>query len=793
MPSLPTGRPAPRRTTPSALPSRALPLRSLADELRAWDDEHLVALLENRPDLATPPAASLTSLAARASTRASVHRALDRLETPTLQALEVLAALPEPTSVEDVARTLGRPLDTTTEHLDELRDLALLWGSGDDLHIVRTVADALGAYPAGLGPPLTEPLALPLATLLDQAPPGALDVLRRLEPGPPVGALSRADRPVDPTSTNPLEWLLAHGLLAVADPGHVVLPLQVGLHLRGGTAYPAGSDQAPSIATTGRPAALVERAAGSAAAELLRLVGELADAWGLVPPPVLRSGGLGVRELRRTATTLDVDDTTAAFVVELAYGAGLVADDGEVGPSWAPTPGYDVWADDDPGARWQHLAQAWLAGTRVAGLVGTRDARGGTRNALSADVDRPGSREVRLDTLRELARATDGRPADEALAPDTDGLLARLHWRRPRRTAGAARDSYDDLVRWTLREAELLGITGRGALSAPGRTLLAGGSPAEAMAALLPEPVDHVLLQADLTAVAPGPLVPDLARTMALTADVESRGGATVYRFTAASVRRALDAGWSSSGLLDLLARSSRTPVPQPLEYLVGDVARRHGRLRVGRMSSYVRSDDPLLLEQVLADRRCARLRVRQVAPTVLVAQAEPAEVLQTLREVGLAPVAESPGGEVVVRRPDLVRTPVRQPPRPTVTEPPRPSAAYLDAVVRGLHDGQRESDDEERRVATRGPRLPVTDPSVTLATLREAAATRSQVWIGYTDAAGRTERRVIEPLTVEGGRVTAFDHGTDGVRGFSVHRITGVAPADAAGDEAQAADIDEG
>jgi hypothetical protein len=313
------------------------------------------------------------------------------------------------------------------------------------------------------------------------------------------------------------------------------------------------------------------------------------------------------------------------------------------------------------------------------------------------------------------------------------------------------------------------------------------------MAALLPEPVDHVLLQADLTAVAPGPLVPDLARTMALTADVESRGGATVYRFTAASVRRALDAGWSSSGLLDLLARSSRTPVPQPLEYLVGDVARRHGRLRVGRMSSYVRSDDPLLLEQVLADRRCARLRVRQVAPTVLVAQAEPAEVLQTLREVGLAPVAESPGGEVVVRRPDLVRTPVRQPPRPTVTEPPRPSAAYLDAVVRGLHDGQRESDDEERRVATRGPRLPVTDPSVTLATLREAAATRSQVWIGYTDAAGRTERRVIEPLTVEGGRVTAFDHGTDGVRGFSVHRITGVAPADAAGDEAQAADIDEG
>jgi hypothetical protein len=186
----------------------------------------------------------------------------------------------------------------------------------------------------------------------------------------------------------------------------------------------------------------------------------------------------------------------------------------------------------------------------------------------------------------------------------------------------------------------------------------------------------------------------------------------------------------------------------------------------------------------VLADRRCARLRLRQIAPTVVAAQAEPAELLEVLREVGLAPVAESPGGEVVIRRPDLRRTPVREAPRPTVTEPPRPSPAYLEAVVRALHSGQQESDAEERRAAHGGPRLPVTDPSVTLALLREAAATRSAVWIGYADATGRAERRVVEPLTVEGGRVTAFDRGTDGVRGFSVHRVTGDAPADGADDD---------
>jgi predicted DNA-binding transcriptional regulator YafY len=52
-------------------------------------------------------------------------------------------------------------------------------------------------------------------------------------------------------------------------------------------------------------------------------------------------------------------------------------------------------------------------------------------------------------------------------------------------------------------------------------------------------------------------------------------------------------------------------------------------------------------------------------------------------------------------------------------------------------------------------------------------------VWIGYADASGRVDRRVVEPLTVDGGRVTAFDHATDEVRDFSVHRVTGVALAD--------------
>src|SRR5665213_1456856 len=133
--------------------------------------------------------------------------------------------------------------------------------------------------------------------------------------------------------------------------------------------------------------------------------------------------------------------------------------------------------------------------------------------------------------------------------------------------------------------------------------------------ALLPKPLDHVLLQADLTAVAPGPLVSELARELAMAADIESTGGATVFRFTDGSIRRALDAGRSAADLHAMLATRSRTPVPQPLTYLIDDVARRHGRVRIGVAGAYLRCDDEAVLNEVLADRRAESLRLRRLSP----------------------------------------------------------------------------------------------------------------------------------------------------------------------------------
>ncbi len=330
-----------------------------------------------------------------------------------------------------------------------------------------TVRDAVGPFPAGLGPPSSAPLpaGAELDALLGAAPPGVDDVLARLTWGPPVGAFPRADRPVDPSSRSPVEWLLARRLLAAGRPGRTwCSPARSGCTCAVAGCTSELRREPPPWDGTEREVAAVDSAAGAAAGELVRWVGELGELWGGEPPGVLRAGGLGVRDLRRTALALDVPEPTAAVVVEVAFAAGLVADDGEVGASWLPTPAFDAWTAASPPARWRQLAQAWLASSRVPGLVGSRDEKDSPRAALSDAVERPVAGVVRADTLHELADALPG------YAPTSTALLERLRWRRPRRTGRL----HDQLVGWTLSEAELLGVTGRGALSSAGRALLAG-------------------------------------------------------------------------------------------------------------------------------------------------------------------------------------------------------------------------------------------------------------------------------------------------------------------------------
>ncbi|HEY8479237.1 MAG TPA: helicase-associated domain-containing protein [Spirillospora sp.] len=781
-------------------------METYADWLRARSDDELRALLAARPELLSPVPADLTALAARAAAPAAVSRALDRLDRFTLAVLEALLVLPPPVTTDAVAAAVGATSAQAGDALATLRRHGLIWDNDTAPAPAPGVRHGL-PHPAGLGPPVQEAFAgysterltdlitdlegepprgfadsarllARLADLLDDpgpliedAGPDARAALEALAWGPPVGRVADARRPVRvDTATTPIERLLARGLLVAENDRTVTLPREIALHLRGGRLFRDVSPEPPPLTGGGaRGEDAVVRAAAGEAATAVRLTEDLLERWGLEPPPVLRSGGLAVRDLRAAAAFLDVPEWHAALLVEVAYAAGLLTRSGDLDGEWMPTPAYDLWLMRDTAGRWTELARGWLKSHRVPGLAGERDDRDRLINALSEAMVRSSAPATRRAVLEVLADAEPGAAVTE------DAVRARLAWLAPRR-GGPARDR---LIGWTLREAAALGLTGYGALAPFARDLLAGDDPEPRLEKYLPAPVDEILIQADLTAVAPGPLVTDLARELALAADVESTGGGTVYRFTPESIRRALDAGRTASDITDLLTRHSVTPLPQPLVYLVEDVARRHGHLRVGALSSYVRTDAPATLDEILADRRSQALRLYRLAPTVLASSLQRADLLDGLRAMGLAPVAESPGGGVIVTRPDARRA---DPPPTTEIVRLRPEertdAAMISAAVRALRAGDEASAhgaEQARRTGAPAGAPPRSPAAATVERLRAAVERGERVWIGYLDQQGQASSRIVEPVRVEGGFLTGYDATRAAVHRFALHRITGV------------------
>ncbi|MFD2091750.1 helicase-associated domain-containing protein [Blastococcus deserti] len=744
---------------------------TLAAWLRTRSDEQLSALLAARPDVARPAPSDLVALASRLAVPVSVDRALDELDAATLQVLDVVLLAPGDGVAPDelIAALPGLPDDVLAAALERLTTRALLWGD-DVLHAPDPVRRAV-RYPAGLGrraPELRVQLPADLGATIGELAPEEREVLERLAGERPVGHL-----PDSPSGTpTPARRLLQRGLLARIDALNVELPREIGLHLRGDRPYGLPRLR-PEPAVDTREQQSVDRRAAGAALETVGRIGELLALLEEEPAGLLRSGGVGVRDQKRLARVLHVGEPEAAWLLELAYATGLLDVGGPHRDEWLPTRAYDVWREQDLADRWALLAAGWLGGVRLPSLVGQRDVAGKAVNPLSPDLTRHTAPAIRRSALTVLAEY----PPGSGLAPDD--LVALLRWRTPRRADRLAP------VPGMLEEAARLGVLVGGVLSTAGRGLLAEGEDgaADGMRGLLPDPVDHVLAQPDLSLIAPGPLVAELADTLAVVADVESSGGATVFRVSELSVRRALDAGWSASDLHDFFARASRTPVPQALDYLIDDVARQHGRLRVGSIESYVRSDDHGLLSQVLSDRRTASAELRRLAPGVLVSGLGADEVLTVLREAGYAPAGERAGGAVLTRPPARPRALGR---RTGSDSPPTPrplTADELGATVRQIRAGDAALS-ARRGEAVR--QVPGVTTASTLELLSRAVREGAAVWLGYVDAQGSGSQRVVRPVSLAGGFLQGYDERRGENSTFAVHRITSVALVE---EEAPAAD----
>ncbi len=755
-------------------------LGTLTDWLSSRSDDELVRLLSLRPDLAVPLPGSMTVLAARAEQRASVLRAADDLNTLEFAVIETLAAhgafggprqehpLPRQRLHELLAdRVPATAVDTA---LARLIERALVWGT-DDLFVVAAAPEAL-PWQMGATTELPDALTEPeIESALREIGGAERALLDKLATTGPRGRTRDAAPDADPE--RPVPRLLARRLLIRIDDETVELPPAVGQVLRREPVTDPHLLTPPQPQTREYTAADVNAAAAGEVGELLRHGGDILEVLSQLPAPVLRAGGLGVRELRRIAKQAGLDESRVGLLVEVLSAARLLdkgipepPPDGDTGEDyWAPTIAADGWLEGPAARRWAVLAHAWLELDRFPWMIGLRDVNDKPLAALSAELRTVHAVPDRRAILSVIAEYP---PGTAISAADVARLLA---WRMPRRR----RHFRVEAVERTLAEAAALGVVGRGALTSAGRALLHGTvADAEAeMDAALPEPVDHVLVQADLTVVAPGPLVPELRERIALVADIESAGAATVYRIGESSVRRALDAGMTAAELHQLFTTHSRTPVPQSLTYLIDDVARRHGRLRAGMAQSFVRSEDPALLAEVLAAPVAGELALRAVAPTVAISQAPLGEVLERLRSAGFSPAGEDSSGAIV----DLRQRGARLSARPNerhAWRPTPPSTEQLRLLVGELRAGEKAARSRSgQRVRSDGTR---TSTAATLALLQLAVRVRRPVHIGYVDAQGVATQRIVEPVRVAGGQLDAADPDTGAIRHFTLHRIASVA-----------------
>ncbi|WIB15146.1 helicase-associated domain-containing protein [Curtobacterium sp. MCPF17_050] len=186
--------------------------------------------------------------------------------------------------------------------------------------------------------------------------------------------------------------------------------------------------------------------------------------------------------------------------------------------------------------------------------------------------------------------------------------------------------------------AGVLGLAVAGRLTSTGHALLGDDRDAALAAAVadLPGTVDGVYLQPDLTVIAPGPLSPADDDDLRAVADLEAPGLAARYRVSEDSLRRALRAGRTREEVVALFTRLGATDVPQPLTYLIDQVATRDGSVVVGRgegdLGSVVHGT-PEQLDLVGVDAELRQLAWERPDLTTLVTKYPPHVVASALED----------------------------------------------------------------------------------------------------------------------------------------------------------------
>ncbi len=710
--------------------------RSLAEDLRSRSDGQLEILFAGRPDLLRPVPKSFSDLALRANGAPSTITALDDLTAAQLEVLESACALAPAGrfGTADLVEGLDSDPQTLSPLLSDLYDRVLLWGDlVSDIRVPSAVREVMGPEPCGLEAVVR---ANQTGVRLAVADPAAFDDRLKLAPADARAVLTAcawgpATIPVGPG----FEWLAQQDFMAVDESGRVTVPREIALLIRRGQLLPEPRLHTPELPTSGAgPARAVDEQCGHAADQFVRDVDRVLTHLARGSLGRQSTGAFSSRDFDRLTAAVGLAPAQAALILALAWTVEWIDWDDE--NRLRPTTVYEASLPTTVAQRWGQLAAAWVRMPRITPPDPGR--------VLAASQDAAITRARHL----VLAGLAAGAGAD---------VSGWLRWHRPRLSLSEA------MIATTRSDAEALGFSFGGipsaaALLAP-RAQQDPASLASAMAPYVPELTDRVVLQADLTATALGPLDSATERRLTSVADWESGGAATVFRFSPESIRAALARGESGGELLTWLTSVSATPVPQALSVLIADQSAALPDVAVYAAESVV-TCDPTLAPDLLADPALAPLALREVAPGVLLTTADPDEVARALVDSGRA-----------ASRPDTVSGPV-DPHRPPATHRSgRPAPHRVIASLRSVERGDLHSPGPPNELRPAGP-------SEILATLHAAVGDHRRIWLTFAEGRGDRLTHLIEPLQIDGGDVCAFDHTVAEIRTIPLERIVASATA---------------
>ena len=498
-------------------------------------------------------------------------------------------------------------------------------------------------------------------------------------------------------------------------------------------------DDDPSLAldvlTAERPPVVLEAVLDSArddadtrsAERLYAVVIEVAEVLRALeqsPARELAKGGLALPETRRLAESarIDVDDVSTVLAIAVRAGLAAPSPDG-----WVVAPDATDWLRASWPDRWQTLTRAWLASlpTEILAVLGQR---------VDTSWGLP---------LREFSEWS--YPAGGSWI--TERIAAFSH------------------------TAEVLGLTSDDTPTSAAVALFRDGPEAARarVAALLPEAVEQVYLQHDLSVVSPGPLSPAIDARLRVVAVVESAGLAATYRITEDGLQRALSQGETADTLRAFLNEISSTGIPQPLDYLIQQSAERHGRYRVsalrpgeaptgapGDALSLVVAADAASIDTLEVDHALAPLALTRVDATTVASRFERDTVFWSLSDERYPVV-------VVDAADDEVSPPSRRRPRrpaPVETRDP------LRELVQRLHTDDAPGDES-------------TDRAWIARQLDSAVKGRLTVTVTVAMPDGSTTTLDMEPTGIGGGRVRGRDKKSDVERTLPLKNVVAVASRD--------------